>query len=72
MKTSKHGYTYCEMEDVKEICGKCRFSYNGDWNIQDCFYCPLPKVIEVTKTLTQKLEICEENLDAIAEGLIYE
>lgn len=72
MKASKHGYIYCEMEDMKEICGKCRFSYNGDWSIQDCSYCPLPRIVQLTQKQAEQLERQENELDTIAEGTIYE
>lgn len=56
MNSTNHGYSYYELEDMKEICGKCRYSYGGDWSIQDCSYCRLPKALNLMKQQAQDLE----------------
>lgn len=64
MNSTKNGNKYYEMEDVKEICGKCRFSYAGDWSIQDCSYCLLPKMIEEFRIQAEYLDkICDTFYD---------
>lgn len=56
MKTTKHGYSYYELQDMKEICGKCRYSYDGDWTVVDCDYCRLPKALKLMEEMAKELE----------------
>ena len=58
MNSTKHGYKYYEFEDVREICMRCRYGFcYGDWSIQDCSYCRLPKALE---TIKEQAEVLEE------------
>lgn len=68
MKTTKNGYSYYELQDMKEICGKCRYSYDGDWTVLDCDYCRLPKALELMKAMAKELDsehpVSEQSTDS--------
>lgn len=56
MKTTKHGYSYYELQDMEDICEKCTYAYNGDWTVIDCDYCRLPKALKKMEEMAKELE----------------
>lgn len=57
MRFTSNNIGFYTMEDMQDICGKCQSaSYDGDWSIQDCDYCILPKVMFRMKVIADKLD----------------
>lgn len=73
MRYTSNRVGFYTMEDMQEICNKCQFaSYDGDWSIQDCDYCVLPKAMLQMELIAGKLDsILESTIDQEDEEVIY-
>lgn len=56
MKSTSHCFEYYDQEDVDTLCRKCRNAFYGDWSIQDCDYCIIPKLLEKIRQYAEDLD----------------